>query len=395
MKAAIWLPSFDRFELNKCYGQIAIGLTENGIETYLVSSGKGELTLPESKIAILGKISDEEFSKISSQFDFVIMYTWFSSKYRNLVEEVAKRTKVIIKCDSDGRNYSFSRKKIPGSLLYAYKKIYTPKNFLRVIKFELKQLMVKMSRNVRERVFGGFISQIRIAHRVVIESPHAAYNLIQGMGKLGMFSEMKKIVVIPNPVSDNFLNISLSEIQSKENIVLSIGRWDDIRPKNPEDLVRAILGFLRLKKNWRAIIIGPGENIIKKLVSKYCSEDELSRITILGPLPNSEIARYLKDSKIFLSSSRFESFGIAAAEACSLGNSLVSYPLEPFEYLTNLGNSGTLASTMDFEGLLTALYYESEMWEVGKRNPVQIASFWREKLNRRNIARKFVEEAFN
>jgi hypothetical protein len=47
------------------------------------------------------------------------------------------------------------------------------------------------------------------------------------------------------------------------------------------------------------------------------------RITFLPPLSPPDLARHMQESKIFLFSSRYESFGLAAAEAAACGCALV------------------------------------------------------------------------
>lgn len=139
-------------------------------------------------------------------------------------------------------------------------------------------------------------------------------------------------------------------------------------------------------------MIGPGENTLHSYLKKFDPTKQThSRIQILGKLPNSEIRQYVLKSKIYLSASRWESFSIASAEAICLGASIAAPKLEPLEYLTHLGFSGTLSISHRWGDLLAALIREAILWKKGIRNPEEISKFWSNILDRKNIAQKILD----
>lgn len=387
MRIGIWLQNFEKFELHKCYGQIALGLQEIGCDVTLLTNGKGELVDNNEKVNVVSNINDlTKAKKIFSEFDFVIMY-WLFNRYANWVEVAANVSKVIIKCDSSGR-YAASYKLIPPSLKFYLKSFWDPNSWVNSLKIITKASSVKFNKKVGKLLYYGFLKRSELASKVIIESPKAATNLVTTYTRLGRYDLVDKVTVIPNPAAPNFTRSNTTH--QRKNIIVSVGRWDDEGQKNPKDLIRTLIEFVKIRPSWEAILIGPGEKILKKYITKYGSEAS-SRIKILGGIENDKVSNYLKQAKIFFSASRWEGFSIAAVEALCSGATLVGPPLEPFEYLVHNGFSGTVSVSGKWEDLLAALTYETFMWEAGKRNPENIANFWREHLDRRSIAQQIYE----
>ena len=231
------------------------------------------------------------------------------------------------------------------------------------------------------------IEQIEIVDTVVIESPDAAINLSFFLAKNGRPDLINKIRVIPNPITPDIIN---SRIEGKENIVVSIGRWNDVVQKNPEGLVNVLKKFLYLESNWEAFIIGPGEKVIEGYM-KDISTSVRQRINITGPLGHEKIKDYLLKSKIFFVPSTGESFGIAAAEGVCCGCTVVGSPLESLRYLTMQGFSGNVSYSLDVDAMFGALAYEANKWESNEINYIRVANYWREQLNRQSIAKQFAK----
>ena len=241
--------------------------------------------------------------------------------------------------------------------------------------------------NYQKNEYKKRIEQIEIVDAVVIESPDAASNLSFFLTKNGRPDLINKICVIPNPVTPDIIN---SRIEGKENIVVSIGRWNDVVQKNPEGLVNVLKKFLYLESNWEAFIIGPGEKVIEGYM-KDISTSVRQRINITGPLGHEKIKDYLLKSKIFFVPSTGESFGIAAAEGVCCGCTVVGSPLESLRYLTMQGFSGNVSYSLDVDAMFGALAYEANKWESNDIDYINISNYWREKLNRQSIAKQFAK----
>ncbi|AIY85864.1 MULTISPECIES: glycosyltransferase family 4 protein [unclassified Thermotoga] len=386
MRIGIWLPNFEKFELNKCYGQIALGLREIGHDTALLTNGRGELVDHNENVNVISNIDLKQAREIFSKFDLVIMYTWLSHGYTNWVEVASRVTKVIIKCDSIGR-YGITYKLMHPIYKFYIENLWNPFFLAKVSKMKIKTTLTRFNKGLRKHLYYGFLRQSELASKIIIESPKAATNLVTVYSYLGRYDLIDKIVVIPNPVAPVFTRNDLS--LQKQNVIVSVGRWNDEAQKNPKDLVKALVEFLKIQPSWEAVLIGPGERILQKYIKKYATSN-LEKLYIVGRIPNSEIINYSKKAKIFFSASRWEGFSIAAAEALCLGSTLVASPIESFDYMIHNGFSGTVSISEKWQDLLAALIYEASLWEIGKRNSESIAIFWREKLDRKTIANQIL-----
>lgn len=393
MKVGIIVPNHQIFETNRCYTNIAIGLKKHGVDVALISTQQVTVGSDFPKeIEVLGLESIDDLKKITPYYDGFVIYTWFVRYINPYLRVISASGKpVFIKADHDGKV------KVSPDLLHAstvYNIFHSAKGFKLFSSFRslTASLVSFMPVAVKKRIFyfKDLLEQFKLADGIIIESPYAARNIAKAMYKLGYFEGMKKIFIIPNPVSDTFWIKETENI--KENLIIAVGRWDDEAQKNPRMLVKTLVNFLIKNNNWKAVIIGPGEENLKRYLLKFSKDkNTFERIKILGKLPNSEISNYMKKSKIYISTSRWEGFSLAALEALAAGCTIVALPLESFEYLTYQGFSGTLAKSMSYSDILTALLFESVLWEQGKRSSKSIIEFWRQNISTDVVGEKFLQ----
>ena len=381
MKIGMLALSFKEENQYKDQGQIMMGLQELGMQSVLVSlkdASSSNLSIP-LEIKFINQLTD--LIEVSKSLDCIIVYIGLNPDIFMKLKQEKKF--LIYKMDSDGR---FCYNSDPQNRLVDYYSHHFKGNNLE--KF-FQSFAKRYAPNfIKNKFYLKRIEMIEYSDRVVIESPDAANNLSFFLTKNGRPDLINKIHIIPNPVTPDLIN---SEIETKENIVISIGRWNDIGPKNPEGLVQTLNKFLSFKTNWKAVIIGPGENIIEMYMNKFkISNNIRQRINITGSLPHEKIKDYLLKSKIFFMPSRWESFGIAAAEALCCGCTVVGSPIESLRYLTNQGFSGNVSYSLDKDALFGTLVYESNKWENNEIDYIRTANYWRKKLNRQSIAKEFI-----
>ena len=116
----------------------------------------------------------------------------------------------------------------------------------------------------------------------------------------------------------DFDSIKRFKHSKKRYDVAFVGRL--IREKNADVLVRAI-GLTKAN----AVIIGggPEEERINQIVQEFGLQD---RIKLTGFLKRDEYLEYIASSRIFVSLSEREGFGIAANEALALGLQVITIP---------------------------------------------------------------------
>lgn len=198
----------------------------------------------------------------------------------------------------------------------------------------------------------------------------------------------KRVRVIPHAVEPRFC---FSGILKRRQVVC-VGRWQDIVQKRPWLLVEVIDALTKTDDEVPVIIVG---TITLELKNWYHSllEQQKNQIKLAGRLDREDLAVLLRESQVFYSSSAFESFGIAAAEALCSGCSVVagrSVSMASFEWFIS-EKSGTLAEVDDAKSHLIALKDELDAWDRGDRNPCDISEIWNGRLHADRVAGLILE----
>jgi glycosyltransferase involved in cell wall biosynthesis len=122
-------------------------------------------------------------------------------------------------------------------------------------------------------------------------------------------------------------NFAINEFSEKENLIITVGRLGS-RQKNTELLLQAAQG-LDLK-DWNITLIGPLEKDdcdFQKTMDMFFAEKPLLRkkITFTGPIyDKKELWKWYNRAKVFVLSSRWESFAIVLTEAFVFQNYIIS-----------------------------------------------------------------------
>jgi glycosyltransferase involved in cell wall biosynthesis len=235
----------------------------------------------------------------------------------------------------------------------------------------------------------GRIKQLELSDSVIIESPEALTKLNYFLTWWGRGDLTKKTYFVPDPVTPDFMDAPL---RKKENILISYGRWEDIPQKNTVNLVSAVAEFLSKRPEYSAVLFGSGKPVLEQLVGAL-PKDVKDRIQLLGFVKREEITGLLAGAKMFVTASRWESFGIAAGESLCMGCSVVGTPVESFQYLVADGFSGSISGDFGRKRFLTALVEDAAQWDQGQYDPQKIADFWRPKLDRKTVAKMIAEIA--
>lgn len=376
---------FEHFELlheSKDIGQIILGLIDVGIGAELITKDKDCLAEYQPSFPIIRAKSSDLISVNfwkNLESNVVVFYHGLRHYKKHFQAIKAAQKKIIVKLDSDGQLW--------------YPLHYFPSQRFRHTSGLLRRLgrIIKWSIPFwRRAIVQADLRQLEMADAVIIESPEALNNLIYLYNYWAKPELAAKTYVVPNPVEPLFLDAST--VSEKDNIIVSVGRWDFQEAKNPKLLVKTLVNFLHSKKDYQAKIVGSGENIIRKLLNGH-GNDISDRVEILGHLTHDQLLHHLRTAKIFFMPSRWESFGMAAAEAICCGCSIVGTPLETLKYLSMQGFSGVTAANFSKKAVLAALLLSAEKWERKEYDPEEIANFWRKKLDRKNIAKEFVKIA--
>ncbi len=194
-----------------------------------------------------------------------------------------------------------------------------------------------------------------------------------------------RVELVPHPVEQHFDYAASPETKSRQ--IVCIGRWDDRLQKRTLLMQAVIQKLLARDSGVHVEMLG---NLTAELQAWHNSlgADLQTRVYLRGHVDRTSLARILRRSRIFYSSSAFESFGIAAAEALCCGCSVVagkSPSMASFEWFVSNG-SGLLADTDDAQGHLAALEDELTRWDKGNRNAGAISKSWTALLHADRIA---------
>ena len=127
-----------------------------------------------------------------------------------------------------------------------------------------------------------------------------------------------KCIFIPNCI--DYYPENRSDLQSKN--IISVGRLSD--EKDPIELIEVFKMVNEKYPDWHLNIFGDGV-LYEKVNEKIKNYNLKNNVTLHGFQNRDVINKYLKDSSIFLTTSKTESFGLVVLEAFAFGIPCVSY----------------------------------------------------------------------
>ena len=240
----------------------------------------------------------------SKKPDLVILGLWTRPKYDPVRRAALSATPhVIERADSDGMRTASC-----GLLTYAQRRF----DYFRDRTYHWPSLL-----SIPASIFYSFASilatpwiearlarTLKLLPAVAVETPHATALWKSLATRLGV--DPSKIHCVPHPIQTDIFKFDPA-IQ-KKNQIISVGRWESYQ-KNLPLLLKTLCSFLDKNPTWTSLVIGSG----------LPAKSPHPRITFFSPLSPTDLARYMQESKIFLFSSRYESFGLASAEARACG----------------------------------------------------------------------------
>lgn len=176
-----------------------------------------------------------------------------------------------------------------------------------------------------------------------------------------------KLMIVPNGVNETAIEemgFGNTAYANKENCMITIGRLGTYQ-KNTEMLLAA-LGKVDMK-DWKFYFVGSVENEFQKDIDNFYSlhPDKKERVIFTGMITDRQkLYEYLNRSKVFILSSRFESFAIVLAEAKRFMNYIVSTPVGAIYDVIENGKYGEIIAHDDIDGLSKVMQYIID----GKKN---------------------------
>lgn len=136
------------------------------------------------------------------------------------------------------------------------------------------------------------------------------------------------------------MNIKIKSYAEKKDQFITVGRIG-ATPKNTEMLLRALRNVDL--KDWKMIVIGPyNDNFALKIDTFFCENSGKSEnIVFMGNITDKQVLWNLyNESKVFVFTSDYESFGLVFLEAAMFHNYIVSTNVGAFPDVTQNGKYG-------------------------------------------------------
>ena len=147
---------------------------------------------------------------------------------------------------------------------------------------------------------------------------------------------LQKLVLLPNAFDEEAFaasGVSERKFQQKENLIITVGRLGT-HQKNTEMILDA-LGCMELKE-WKFVLIGPVENQFRQAIERFYQKypEKKEQVVFAGKIESKkELWEWYNRAKVFVCTSRWESYGIVLNEAKRFRNYIIS---------TNVGGAGDL-----------------------------------------------------
>lgn len=195
--------------------------------------------------------------------------------------------------------------------------------------------------------------------------------------KYGIESE-----VVPNMISEDFVNTRRVKKESTKFTFLAIGRL--IALKNFDLLIKAAAQLKARGKDFEVLIIGEGEE--REKLSTLIKESEVDdRVKMLGLLDRKEIIKRMEHGDCMVLPSSFETFGLVLIEGMAAGLPAIATKAGGPEFIVNETN-GILVNPEDVDALAEAM---AEMIDHSDRfDSEKIASETIKKYSPANIAKR-------
>lgn len=115
----------------------------------------------------------------------------------------------------------------------------------------------------------------------------------------------------------------------------------------PELAINCVANLVAAFPNLHLTMVGPDQGKLEYCKSLIKSLNIEKNITITGPIPNHELNTYYKSHQIFLTTTSYESFGVALVEAACSGIPMVSTKVGEIPFMWQHGEEMLMAKDGD------------------------------------------------
>jgi glycosyltransferase involved in cell wall biosynthesis len=367
-------------------GAFSRGLAEIGVESRAMLLGpRMDDDEPDLVRADLAELESPSFWE-GLRLDGLVLYSWAAPQYHPIAKALrASGIPFLVNMDTCGVVSSranarlWFRQVIP----FMLRSVKSPREAGVFIARCIDNLGFDWAAKARVRTYAE-------ANAITAVTPLAQLWIRNEAAALGRADLAGKIHYLPHPQLKQFSYRK----EPKENLVISVGRWEpsDWNQKNPQSLLLSLTLFLEKNPDWKALIVGKGAGGLQRFLNpghgSVCDRIEFN--DFLSP---EKIVPLYSRAKIGFWSSRSEGQQGTAAQALCCGCSVVagnSGLLSCFHHYVSR-ESGRVALGMDPGSLAQALMLEADAWQSGHRDPDRISEIWTREFHSDAVAKRALQ----
>jgi len=178
-----------------------------------------------------------------------------------------------------------------------------------------------------------------------------ALTVLTGFDEIFYKNKKVNVYIMPNPCTfDKFKE----EIRQRQKIIITVGDLNRYHHKGFDNLIPIITPVLKNNPDWKLRLVGAGDDgleFLTKLVDDY----DISEQVIFEGY-STKVAELMRESEIYIMTSRFEGLPMVLLEAFSQGATCISFDCKtgPSDIITDNIN-GVLVEDQNFIAMTDAL----------------------------------------
>jgi glycosyltransferase involved in cell wall biosynthesis len=365
-------------------GIVVLALRELGHDASFITLGATHVDQKNYPLTLVDYQTASDPTWWSAQkADMIILNTWSAPRHQAIrTAALASGSLVVEKLDTDGVK---SPRIYP---LHSLRRSWVSYDLSSSFHSKMRVWVESLARFLVTYSFPSVLDQkmVRGMEKVpvyVAETPVASARVRRFL-RMYHANPMPEVVTIPHPVQSDDMN--LPEGIVKENVIISVGRWDDAVKGWPllRDTARI---FLRNNPGWTIKVIGKGAED----AGKALSYDFPERFLMMGRLEHAEMKHHLQSAKIYFLPSHSETFNIAGAEALCCGCSVVGPAQIPSSAFFAGQASGTVGYLRTPNHMADALEAEACEWAGGNRSATLISKVWKTIVGKDAVAKEYLK----
>ncbi len=230
--------------------------------------------------------------------------------------------------------------------------------------------------------------QIGIPHYAAFDTPNGMARCQQAVDLFKRVPQASEKILAGYPIPDFF---SPQPKEKRKTRIVAIARWDAIRHKRPNVLMKTIEQVLPMHRDVEFEIFGFLPEMLKKWHAAL-KPGHRERVILSGVQPSLRISEALGESRILYCPSASDGIPLCVVEALCGGCSVVglkSKDIAGLFWAVSEGD-GTFAINDSIESHAAAILEELDAWERNARNPVEISERWKKWFSAKQVAERLI-----